>query len=298
MLRIMGLAVVSALLISPLVHGQETYTLKLKKSAKGDVNQVEKSSSEQTQNKIVDDQQKSLQDKTEKKAESYAYRETILERDGDKPPTRLRRAYEKASVTTDGKTTELPYQGKTVLIEKKDGKFRFEIEGGKELTGEDAAYLSKEFNKKNDDELDFERAILPKKAVAVGETWKIDMEPLGKDFEKATMLPMDLGKCTGTGKLVKAYKQDGKQFGVLEIKLEMPLKAGKVDKLVVDSGSRVKVDVTMDVCVDGTAETGVVKAKMGIELKATIPLPGEKDAKLTLIADGIQEEKHKELPKK
>jgi hypothetical protein len=299
MIRSMKWAVALALFLGPVaVQAQDAVTIKLRKAAKGETSLVEKNSTDVSKNKIVDDQGKALQDKEEKKGETYVFRETVLERDGDKPPTKLRRQYEKAQVAVDGKTTELAYQGKTVLIEKKDGKFHFQIDGGKELTGDEAKHLNDEFNKKEGDELDFEKAILPKKAVKVGETWKIDMEPLVKDFEKSTSLPMDIGKSAGTGKLLKVYQKDGKQFGVMELSLDMPLKAGKADKIVIDAGSKISVAATLDICIDGSAESGTITGKLGVELKATVPLADNKEAKLSLSVQGTRLETHKDLAKK
>ena len=47
----------------------------------------------------------------------------------------------------EGHETKLPYEWQTLLIDKKDDKFRYVIEGAKELTGEDARDLDEELAK-------------------------------------------------------------------------------------------------------------------------------------------------------
>ncbi len=120
----------------------------------------------------------------------------------------------------------LPYQGKTIIIEKKDGTFGFRYEGGGAINGDDAKWLDKEFNDdKEDSGFDLESKLMPAKAVAVGDSWKIDMADIVKDFGKQGKMEGDAAKAAGTGKLLKAYKKDGRQYGDLQFKLEIPVKS-------------------------------------------------------------------------
>src|SRR5262249_25527067 len=146
---------------------------------------------------------------TKKMSEATAYKETVQKVDDKKHPTKLEREYTKAEKTADGKTEKSPLQGKTVVIEKKGDKCTFTYKGGEEVTGEAAADLNKEFNK-NAHEDDLDKLLMPKNAVKPGDEWKIDMNAVAKYFAAGEDIDVDGDKSTGTGKLLKVYKKDGK----------------------------------------------------------------------------------------
>src|SRR5262249_26891361 len=147
--------------------------------------------------------------------------------------------------------------------EKKDGKYHFQIEDGKELTGKDVEHLDREFNKERDTQLDFNRLILPKKAVRVKESWAIDVAALAKDLEKLTYLEIDAGKSSAKGKLIRVYRKGGRLFGVLEMNMVITGKAIKMQELKIDLKPPCKLNlkVTLDVCIDGSRDLGMVEAK-------------------------------------
>jgi hypothetical protein len=261
-----------------------SYEIKIRKDSKGDKVLIVKDENTVEKMMFKDPDGKILQDKTEKRDESLKFVEETLEREGTKRATRLRRTYEKAQVTKDGTTTTLPYEGKTVLIEKKDMKYTFTIEGGKELTGEDASHLAKEFNKP-ESALDLETIFLPKKAVAVGETWKIDAEALAKDFTGGEKMALDTAKSTATGKLIKAYKKDAKTFGVIEVKLDFPILSigDGAQKIGFKDGARASMTMNMDVCIDGTSHDGIGTSSMLFSGTGSIQTPDGKE--FTLLID-------------
>src|SRR5207244_6890304 len=119
---------------------------------------------------------------------------------------KLKRAYKKAQRIVDGDRRTLPFQGETVLIEKKADGFTFEIVDGETVMGEDAKELHEEFNKGGASKL--VELFLPRKAVKAGESWKVDVGVLAKEFSKDGKIEIDASKCTGSGKLVKAYQKD------------------------------------------------------------------------------------------
>ena len=281
-------------------RADETYTIKIKEAAKGETVQVNASDTTDSRSKLVDPEGKALFDKDEKAVKESVYTETILDREpGKHRPSKLERHYDKAQVTTGGKTRELPYQGKTVIIEKKDGTYHFRIEGGEELQGDDAKPLTEEFNRGGDEDFDMQKAVLPGKAVAVNDTWKLDMAPLVATFTKATKMQLDADKATGTGKLVKVYQKDGSRFGVMELHLDMPIKEigeGK-SKVALQAGSKWTMDITSDGCIDGSRLDGTRKSLSKIEANGQVPLPDGKEAKLTVTATGDSRESSKEATK-
>jgi hypothetical protein len=201
---------------------------------------------------------------------AYSYRETLLDDlKGDAKPGKLKRHYLKAEVTVNGKLAALPYQGKTVLIEKKGGKYRFQIEDGAELTGKDAELLDQEFNTGHKAAPGYEKVMLPKGAVAVGETWKMDTSALAKQWKtELGGAQVDESAVKATGKLLKAYRKDGRQFGIIRFELAIPLKAVANDgkQVKVTGSSRMTATIDMDVCIDGSALVGSVKGNTSAEI--------------------------------
>jgi len=255
--RIACCALVVVLAATLSVQAQQKHTIKLKKSAQGDSAVVEKIEAETNTTKLTDKDNKEQDFSQPKKETKVVYRETILEKKADaRIGTKVKRHYEVATVTTGGKTTTLPYQGKTVLIEKKEGDYHFTIEGGDELKKEDAALLRKEFNKKKESEPDLEKVMLPKGPIAVGETWQMDKDAIAKEIRSSgEPLEIDESGIKGTGKLLKVYEKDGRQFGVMRMELTFPIKS--VKGLDIEKGAAT-ASGDMDVCIDGSAHLGTV----------------------------------------
>lgn len=211
----------------------------------------------------------------------FLFEETILEGEAGKRPTRLVRRYEQAVTRKDGHETILPFEWKTVTIEKKDDKYRYAGEDGKDLTGDSARTLDEEFAKApsawDDHEL-----LLPKKPVRVNETWTIAVEPFVKDAEEHK-LKVDAGKSTATGKLVKVYDKDGRRFGVLELHFELCL-ANAAE----ENAAPLIADITLDICIDGTSGDFLRTEKLRIGEAAKQPSSSE----------GTRQVMHKEIRKK
>jgi hypothetical protein len=274
---------------------EDAYTIKMKENGKGDTLSVDNRETEETKVKVEGPDGKALENKEEKKTITEAYRETILEKpDADKRATRLRRHYTRARVQTGGTERILPYEGKTVLIEKKGGKYHFTVEGGQELTGKDAEQLDKEFAKQDAGGHRLEQAFLPMKAVRVNETWKIDPGPLLEDLRP---LEADKDKVVGTGKLLRAYKKDGRQFGVLAFHLEMPLRgtipAGD-NKAQVQPGPKMVLAMKLDGCIDGTANEVAGDAALHIDLTGVLKGPDGKDYKMIIATKATKKSGEKE----
>jgi hypothetical protein len=280
---------------------EETYTIKIKESARGDRTLAESQETEQSHARLLYPDGETAEDNREKKTVTLKCRQTILELpDAQKLPTRLRRQYDKARVTSDGNQQTLPYEGKTVLIEKKDGKYRFQIEGGDELTGKDAELLDKEFSHEKDEKVEMEKILLPRRPVRVNETWKIDPEAFIQAMAKGPEggLSVDAARAVATGKLSRAYQKDGRQFGVLEFRLDLPLKdtVGK-EKLALEPGARMTVQIKLDGCIDGQANDAVVDLATQLDLTATIKMPDGQNYKLVVTAANSHKETQKDLPK-
>jgi hypothetical protein len=268
-------AFVFAGLLAVPAAAQDKFTIKIKKDAKGDVIKATESETETGKMKITVGGMEMPKD--ESKSHSCAYTEKILEKEPGKRASKLERTYTKAEMTKDGNKITPAFVGKTVLIERSGKAYKF-TSGGKELTGDDATFLNEEFkdkSKDNDEEEALEKAMLPKEAIAVNGTWKPDIALFVKEMMKSEDTPLDIdaAKSTATGKLLKAYKQDGKQFGAVEIEMNMPLNsipAGPNMKIVMEAGSNIKITFRFDGCIDGTSNSGKMDMVMEMKMVGTL----------------------------
>jgi hypothetical protein len=260
----------------------KTYEVKIKQLAAGDFHRVEKSEESEAHIVLTNAAGKVQQEDSDKGGHAYVYKETILEKpEGAARARRLKRHYEKASLTSNGKTKSLPLEGKTVLIEKKGERFTFRVDGGDKLSAEDAGPLEQEFNKKKDRD-DFEKLFLPKRPVKVGETWEVDRAVVNKGLLQDRDMEIFPEKTKASATLQRVYKKDRHQFGVLLLKLEVVPrayhKAGK--RLPVRPGAKLDLEITIDGCIDGSLATGTGKIKLSIQ--ADVPVGGPKQPKVLL----------------
>jgi hypothetical protein len=288
-----------ALLLMPSgLRADETHAILLRELGVGDSVRVEKVEKTTGATKVTDPQGKVLINHDDETTTRLVYDETVLEQKGGARPTRLRRKYEEAKTTSRGKTENLPFAGKTVLIEKKGGGYVFRIEGGKELKGEDAKLLEQEFNSESDPAA-FEKMLLPDKPVALAAPWKLNLGPLVKEFERSSRLQADADKSTGTGTLSRVYEKEGHKHGRINVAVDMPLKVlgeGK-QRLEVQAGSKASFEGLLDVCIDGKLQSGTVKATFRLNATADVGVPDGGKGKMTVRIEAVTEETRKELPK-
>ena len=259
----------AAFIIAPaFVYGQgEAITIKLKKSTVGDIAKETKLSTE-ILNVNGNAMGEAIKDET-KKVTATAFTDEVLEvAEGSTKPTKFKRSYEKAEVTLKGETKKISVEGKTVLVEKKDKKFTFTIDG-KPVAEDAEQFLTEEFSgKKDDDSFAF---LLPKDAVKAGETWKIDLAKVAKEFEDN--MTVDAEKSTGTGKLIKTYKKAGATYGEFEVTIDLSIaKFGAgAQAFPVKPGAMMSIKFKMDGCLDGTEEAGQATMTMKGKVDANIP---------------------------
>ncbi len=270
-----GLLLIPALLRA---DDKKTYSIKLKKAVAGDVSAVAKDEklTSKIQGKQGDD---TVLDEMNVHKEHFQFKEETLSVDDKGHAVKLRRTYDKASKTKDDTTDDYFIQGKTIIIEKKadEKKFRFTIDGGKEITGDDASPLDKEFNEK-DSEIDEDEILLPQGAVALDESWNINKadELFKQMVDKDDDVVLDLKHAKGTGKLAKVYKKDDQQWGVIEYKLTVPVKTIGSDtiKFKMEEGSVFTFSIVMDTCIDGKTGSGTVTSKFGVKGKGIVKSGG------------------------
>lgn len=257
--------ILAALLAVPAV-GQEKVTIKIKKHAQGNATQTTENESEKGVMSFT--VMGMAQKKDEDKSSTSSYQEVILQKENGKRVTKAKRTYEKAEGTRDGKKITPSYVGKEVLIERTGAAYKFSVDG-KELMGEDLILLADEFkDKKKEDDFSIEDLLLPKQPVAVNESWKPDVAAVAKELSKDGGMIIDSAKSTSTGKLLKAYKKDGRQYGVIEIELNMVMTkiAAGPSAIELNPGSMAKVTLRFDGCIDGSANSGTMDMTMEMKM--------------------------------
>lgn len=259
----------------PTVAADEAYGIKLYKSKTGDKIEIEKRSETKTSSTIGGRlaEAKKLKDEYFIKSSSKeTYTEEVLEKKmGARQPTRLTRAFTTCESTAhDMETAPAVYANDKVLIENKAGKYRISV-GEKELKAADAPALFGEFD---GSDLGFDNAdFLPKAPVKIGESWEVPAAIREKVYKSLGTGPVkidvavsagdgkgtkgaskiDVEKSKVGGKLLKAYKKDGAQYGHFELTIAMfvtEISMGDLAKTV--EGSKIVYKYTFDSCIDGT----------------------------------------------
>ena len=131
---------------------------------------------------------------------------------------------------------------------------------------------------------------LPRKAVKVDETWKLDVTQLARDFTKDGKIETDETKAKGSGKLLKVYQKDGKQFGVFELTVEVPVTAliNDGNKTPTKEG-KITIKLERDGPIDGTLGETTIKAQFDGAIKGEISANGM-DLMLVISVHAMAEE--------
>jgi hypothetical protein len=291
------LAAISLVLTAVRGQAQEPYTLKLKEAAPGDSYLFKHTDNIKTTSKVVDDQGNSQKPVTDTRSKAFTFVESILQKPASQAlPTALRRGYLKAAVSWNDKTQTLPMEGKVVLIDKKDDKYVYRLDGGGELTAEDTTELDLDFNKRTFNFLD--QDLLPKQAVKLQDSWSLDPAVVLKSMGKDERQHFDLDKAKLSARLVKVYDRDKSQFAVVEFQFDLPLAvgalAGKGLKIL---GGKLVLKGTFDGCVDGSVFARSTKATMTYDIRGSQE-DNLKQVLVVLAASGTLEQSWEDTAKK
>jgi hypothetical protein len=240
---------------------QEAITIKIAAPKPGDRSKV--TIEDKTVTRTAFKVGEKVETKDEVKTKSLVYIDDIIENPmSAKRATKLKRTFEKAVVAKDGKKLNLPVEAKTVLIEKKGDKYFFSIDG-KAVTGDALRILEDEFNRAGTGEV--RDIMFPKKPVQPGEPWKVDAKELVKALGEQGPTFAE-GGISADGRLVKAYKKGGKQFGVIEFNFAAPLTSlGPKNPVTVKDG-KMTMKLSGEGCIDGTVATGKSNSRLSLEL--------------------------------
>jgi hypothetical protein len=298
MVRGAWMAVVCGMLAGA-AHAQEAYPIKLKDAGKNETVADWRSEEVQAQLRVLDPAGKVLVDQSQKKSVQLVYQETVLERPEGQMPTSLRRKYDQAQLLLPDAKETLPFENKLVLIEKRDGAYRFRTEGGAALAGKDALFLDNEFNSNKLDSVQMRRILLPTRPVRVNETWNIDPDPLIKDLIEGdgSAVVVDRAKAIARGQLASVYVKDGHRFGKMTFTIELPLTQMRQGNNIVPlrAGARLTAVKTIDACIDGSLVSGTMEAVL--QTDAVALLEGGKNGTAIISNKVILKETQREVPR-
>ena len=257
-------AIIFTLFLPAMLVAEDKYTVKLKRSAQGDVAMHTREQSKKEAITITGPDGNVLQEKTQTAVEVSKFRQEIIEKSAGQHPTKVKRAYSEATRKTEDELQKHAYHGKEVLIEKKGSDYTFSIDG-KALTKAEAGDLPSAFNSTKISDEEADKAMLPAKPVAVNEAWTIDAKKLMKGFgeEEKVAKMFDLDKAKASGKLTKAYKKDGQQHGVVVFEISVPMKSLEGVHPCRD-GAKLDLSITLEGCIDGSAEPTSANMQMKI----------------------------------
>lgn len=254
-----------------------TYTLKLKEDAPGDMILYTEVTNRSMSSTVSGPMGKKTD--AEKGVDRIEYTEAIFERTpGSDRATKFTRDYKTDEDAPEGGPAKrASYVGKTVTFEKKGGRYSITVEG-KPLPKDEDEKFRKSLEKP--DGLT-ESDMLPKKPVAVNETWELDAATIAK-FSGDFPFPVDKAKSSGSGKLITVYSKGGKQWAVMEHNLKFVIDG---DNGGMKMSGTMMMSATLDAIVDGSSHEGVMKMKAS----ATISAKGRGvEMELAIEADGVE----------
>jgi hypothetical protein len=270
----------NAILFASVLFGQpseeKTVKFKFKELAKGEVVKMEiLDEGENSLIHFLDD--KETKNENKKMWSKDIYFETLLEKAGDgEEKNCVLRKYEEARFLKEGKKVSRVYNGENVLIEKKGDRFKFRIEAGKELTGQEAEALDLEYNVREFlRTLRFDSPLVSGMEIKVGKPLEWD----GSNLLKLLNLDSDLDseglKCAF--EVLEVYEKRGRKFAKSKIEMEAPItKFGpKNRKIKVAEGGKMKLHVQIDGCVDGTSHEEIRRVEVSMNFATTTDVRGK-----------------------
>jgi len=264
-------------------RAEDTYTIKLKHSPDvGKSITVTDTSTTTAQNKVTDaDGNVVGDDKKHVEKKEEVYTETVLEK-GDKRPNKYKRSYEKAIRTRDGKAEALSYEGRTIIFEKKGGKYTVTAEGEKPISKDDLEELTSTANQSS---LGEEELFIPTKPVKVGDTWKMEPKKIAESFPGG----LDAARTSGEVKLTKVYQKEGHPYGILDVTLKLAVPVAK--GVTFEKEPMLVFKVTLDTAIDGSSTSGVLTGTGSLSSKGTVEQGGKKftvESSLAIIGERTQ----------
>lgn len=175
-----------------------------------------------------------------------AYTMTILE-GPVAAPQKIERKYTKAVI---GESSDpLAIQGRTLVFENKFGVYILQNPGDPPLPESETEKEEAEVNRGFTCKL---TTLFPSGSVKVGESWDIDPIVILQSWCGSKLRDVtDLDKSSSRGKLVRVYKKDDRQFGVIEVEASLVVKE-ITDARVLGKPLATDIRISADFVIDGS----------------------------------------------
>jgi hypothetical protein len=222
--------------------------------------------------RFIDSEGNILEEQKPVEESEEVYRLTVLE-EGEHYPRRYQHSYSKA-VHGNGKRSQTRgYEGETVVYELAEGKYQLKLGEKADVPAGERQGLTARAN--SDVEAPLDDIFRPGKPVQVGQAWAVDPKLLEKGFGGQGKL--DLGRTKGEARLIKAYTKGSRQYGVIEVELEVAYSA--MDQLKFNPPALFRIHGTLDTAIDGSTAEGTLKVVSKLTGRTQVE---QKGAKLTL----------------
>ncbi len=263
------------LLVSNAVRGEEQYQLRMKPRGQGSETALECATRIRLSVVKWDSTGQQIADDLKVMKAKMAYEMTTLEMTSERD-LRERRHYSRAVSSIDGGDEQPePFDGKTLLFILKDGKQTVLTEKGEPLPEALVARLERQAAQWDSAKGRYED-MLPKKPVALGESWPIDALSWVKRDD------IELQVVRAASQLKKVYQKAGRMYGVIETRVDIGIKSMTVAgrKLTMQAGSRITFRTSMDACLDGSSTECVEQGTYLFDAVVRAPGPDGTDTKM------------------
>jgi hypothetical protein len=269
----------------------QTYTIKLKTYPEAGMTVTVRDSYKETGSTKFTDLDGKLLNEVKPKSREEVYTQTILKRTkSDAPAEKFKRTYEKAVGTEDGKSATRSYQGRTVVFERRQGKYWLGVVGKPPLEKKDSDHLLEDVNDSGPKSAEGDKAITPDKPVAVGDRWPVNPKFLGSLFGGSLL---DAEATQGEASLVKVYTKGKSQFGVIEITVKFAMK-GFWPALKLDPPAVLEAKATIDTAIDGSSVARTESFTATTKGKSVLLQEGQKKGRLETNASVSGRTEHSE----
>jgi hypothetical protein len=198
--------------------------------------------------------------------------EEVLASDADGNGER-RWSFTKAERLEKGEMTPYGFMGKTVLVKKAKGEeLAFTYADGSPVADEDLKGLKEACDAKSKG--DAAKAFAPGKPVKVGESWEPDINAVAEMFGKDMAGGIDPAKSKVRFTLTSVETREGAVYGRIEGTLDFSLSS--MGPLKLETALPVKLAVDLDVCIDGSSQSGLMKIKGEVKGESDVDAQGQK----------------------
>lgn len=201
------------------------------------------------------------------KGREEEFTETLLAKSGPRP-TKFKRVYEKATELTAGNWAPRSFQGRTMLFEWQNDRYRVTPEDKGALPKADLAELTDRAGLETEHSLN--GAVTPDRRVKINDTWEVDLRPFAAHLGQDSTF--DPKQSKGEARLVRVYARDGRQFGVLDIDLRLMVVGLRGAKV---APSPLEMNVTYDAAIDGSGPAGAMTYSGKLTVRRELDRPGE-----------------------